>query len=47
MPNTIKNYLIELLEIEQQKLENYNDNESFQDTLDLINKSINYLNNIN
>tara|TARA_R100001440_G_scaffold12019_1_gene21225 strand:- start:124 stop:267 length:144 start_codon:yes stop_codon:yes gene_type:complete len=47
MPNTIKNYLIELLEIEQTKLENYNDNESFQDTLDLINKSINYLNNIN
>tara|TARA_B100000963_G_scaffold306566_1_gene281288 strand:+ start:499 stop:642 length:144 start_codon:yes stop_codon:yes gene_type:complete len=47
MPQTIKNYLLELLEIEQTKLENFNDKETFQDTLDLINKSINYLNNIN
>ena len=47
MSQTIKNYLLELLEIEQTKLENFNDKETFQDTLDLINKSINYLNNIN
>ena len=48
MPNEIKTYLLELLEIQDSKLKNeLEDDEVFQNEIALIADSMQYLNNIN
>ena len=46
MPNNIKNYLLELLEHQDDKIRNELEDDLFKDELNLIADSMDYLNNI-
>ena len=47
MPNNIKDYLLELLEHQEDKIRNELDDDLFREELNLIADSMDYLNNAN